>query len=58
MSNIVADYAKEYIQQQMIAGNILKRTESFAAYDNRICMTGEYVCTEMIGIVQQEQIGE
>jgi len=53
-----AEYGKNYIFQHMIAGNILSNYEVFTTSDNTIYMTGEYVCTEMIGRVQREQNGE
>ena len=58
VSGIAADYTKNYLQQQMIAGKILNCSESFSELGSAIHMTGEYVCNEIIGIVQQEQIGE
>ena len=57
-SDSIVDYAKGYLHNQMVAGTIINGTESFAVSDEMICMTGEYVCTEMIGMVQPEQIGE
>ena len=52
------DFARNYICQQMIAGNV-ETEEIDIVTDNDIYrLAGEYVCTEMIGKWQAEQIGE
>ena len=55
---LLRSFAEGYLRAHMVAGKILsQQTEIFRAED---CDTlaGEYVCTEMIGMVQREQIGE
>ena len=54
----LADYGQRYLQEQMVAGTIDDHVVFFNDSQNRICMTGQYICTEMIGRVQQEQNGE
>ena len=54
----IADYGKSYLHQHMVAGEIINSSETFAVSDGLIYLNGEYVCTEMIGRVQREQIGE
>lgn len=54
----LSDFAAHYLGQQMIAGQIMGRAEFFDTSDGVYCLTGEYACTEMIGRVQTEQIGE
>ena len=41
----------------MIAGRILRRDEVLMQTDGAYQLTGNYACTEMIGRLQQEQIG-
>ena len=47
-----------YLTGQMIAGQILSREERLSSEPGIYKLAGEYVCTEMIGRVQREQIGE
>ena len=56
--NQLAAFAAGYIQSQMIAGSILSRDVVLSVLDGCCLLEGEYVCTEMIGRVQREQIGE
>lgn len=51
-------FALEYLREQMVDGTIENHLETVTALDGLTRLTGEYVCTEMIGKVQQEQIGE
>ncbi len=51
-------FAPGYVQSQMVAGSILSRDEALSESDGIYRLEGEYVCTEMIGRVQREQIGE
>ena len=51
-------YAEQYIQQQMIAGTIDSAVNMLTQKPGARCLTGKYICTEMIGKVQWEQIGE
>ena len=54
----LSDFADSYLSQQMIAGNILSRSQTVALENGIYRLDGKYVCTEMIGRVQREQIGE
>ena len=47
-----------YIRQQMVAGRIDARKSLTVSDGNIYRLAGEYVCTEMIGKLQAEQIGE
>ena len=51
-------FAEKYLCQQMVAGRILEKEETVSLLDGVYLLEGEYVCTEMIGKVQREQIGE
>ena len=51
------DFASRYTRDQMIAGRILVADEVFSHRGDMYQLTGNYACTEMIGRVQQEQIG-
>ena len=42
----------------MIAGQVISREEMLASGSGVYKLAGEYVCTEMIGREQREQIGE
>ena len=50
--------AKGYLTEQMIAGKILKGSEMFRFWQDTCRMEGVYLCSEMIGRVQREKIGE
>ena len=54
---LLSDFATDYLRNQMIAGRILCTDEQFAYSDDLYHLSGNYACTEMIGRVQQEQIG-
>ena len=50
--------AQVYLCGQMVAGRILDGTGYLVSENGAWCLTGTYACTEMIGRVQTEQIGE
>ncbi len=52
------DFAERCLREQMIAGEVLSREESVTKEQGVYALTGEYVCTEMIGRVQREKIGD
>lgn len=54
----LSEFARTYLQAQMVSGTIANYRESVTAADGVIRLTGEYVCTEMIGRVRQEQMGD
>lgn len=51
-------FAKAYLTEQMVAGNILHKSQTVVLENGSYRLDGHYICTEMIGRVQQEQIGE
>lgn len=58
MGEGLSAFAVRYLQSRMVAGAVLDRRETVMAEDGLLRLTGEYVCTEMIGMVQREQIGD
>ena len=51
----VHDYAQQYLLTQMISGKILQDVSKIQ-YDDDVCMLqGMYICSEMIGRVQNEE---
>lgn len=54
---ILSDFSDRYIRDQMIAGQVLGVSEEITSPGDAYQLTGIYACTEMIGRVQQEQIG-
>ncbi len=56
--NALKQFAGEYLVQQMAAGKILSREEWVSLRDGLCRLEGKYVCAEMIGRVEEEQIGE
>ena len=51
-------FAREYLKRQMIAGTVRQAEESVGAENAAFVLHGDYICTEMIGREQPEQIGE
>ena len=51
-------FAQKDLSLQMIAGHIVQKDEVFQEEDGIYVLNGTYICTEMIGRVRQEQIGE
>ena len=50
--------ARQYLLTQMVSGRILKE-QTAVCYQNGVCyLSGRYVCSEMIGRVQYEEIYE
>ena len=54
----LAAFGETYLTGQMVAGQILRKQENVTAQSGLYLFSGEYDCTEMIGRVQREQIGE
>ena len=52
------DFARRYLGQQMVAGQIRSEMTNMTRETGILRLTGKYICTEMIGKVQWEQIGE
>ena len=55
---VLSSFASDYLKGQMVAGTITDRLEAVFPEEGIYRLTGNYVCTEMIGKRQQEQIGE
>ena len=55
---ILADFAESYLSEQMISGKVLSKRHKLFEENGYFCFKGNYICTEMIGRVQREQIGE
>ncbi len=51
-------FAERYLVQQMVAGEIRSRTQVISEAEGAYRLHGSYLCTEMIGREQREQIGE
>ena len=54
----LSSFACSYLMAQMVAGQILSESVESGLEDGCFCLTVDYVCREMIGRVQREQIGE
>ena len=52
---ILCDFSENYLDQQMLAGRILKRSQEFVQADDGYCLHGRYSCIEMIGREQSEE---
>ena len=55
---ILEQAAERYLRQIMVAGSITNSDTLITEADGVSFLTGEYACTEMIGRVQREKIGE
>lgn len=55
---MMTGYAESYLQNQMVAGTILSGKQTVTEETGYYCFRGSYVCVEMIGKEQGEQIGE
>ena len=54
--NQLTEFAGQYLQQEMIAGQILTKEESMESQNGAFCLHGKYACHEMIGRIQKEEI--
>ena len=54
----IADDAQEYLLQNMVAGTVLSSRTQTVQLDGLAVLEGTFLCTEMIGRMQTEQIGE
>lgn len=52
----LADFADDYLPGQMVSGKILARREAATQLADVCCLQGQYICLEMIGRVQSEEI--
>ena len=51
-------FSENYVIREMVAGQILKGQQILSRYDGIYRFAGEYICTEMIGKEQRQQIGD
>ena len=51
-------FGETFLKQQMIAGQVDAAVHDFQVAGDCLFLSGEYLCTEMIGRLQQIQIGE
>lgn len=58
MQNRLQADSHRYLREQMIAGSIRSSSETFTQEHGLLILRGRYVCQEMIGREQPEQIGE
>ena len=54
----LAAFARKYLLSKMVSGQILSSTEETQRSGGILLYKGRYVCTESIGKVRKEQIGE
>ena len=54
----LTDFAEGYLRRRMIAGTVISRDCVIQTEGNLCYLTGEFSCTEMIGTVCDEKIGE
>ena len=54
-TQILSDFARQYLNSHMVAGQILTKTEDYAADGSCLYLTGNYACLEMIGIMRSEE---
>ena len=54
---LLRSFARQYLQSQMIAGSIVTPSEQIKKSDGLLVLRGSYICEEMIGREQPEQIG-
>ena len=54
----LSQFADSYLTAQMVAGKIQDRSETVSLDGGVYRLEGAYICVEMIGKVQQEQIGD
>lgn len=50
-------FSRDYLTGQMIAGEIIGKQQRFSCFSGLYQLDGSYVCREMIGQEQREQIG-
>ena len=51
-------FASQYLKETMIAGSVLEQQETAMASKGNYCLSGRYVCREIIGRDREELIGE
>ena len=58
LQDMLKTHGRSYLLQHMVAGRILSGSEVFRCGEDFCRMEGIYLCSEMIGRVQTEKIGE
>jgi sporulation protein YqfD len=58
LSQLLRVFTEDYLKKQMVAGSIIHKAEQIHESDGLVMLTGSYTCSEDIGIVQEEKIGE
>ncbi len=56
--NALTGFADRYLTGQMVAGEIRSRLETVSSEEGVYHLRGSYICVEMIGREQKEQIGD
>ena len=51
-------FAEDYLKKQMVAGEIRQSSQTVHKSGGAYCLKGIYACTEMIGVEQDEKIGD
>ena len=54
----LSGFAADYLRRIMIGGSVISGDTAVETLEGLYCLTGEFSCTEMIGRVRGEQIGE
>lgn len=57
-SELLSDFGKEYLLNHLTAGTVLEKQEAFTQENGLCILSAHYSCTEMIGRIHMEQIGE
>lgn len=55
---MLKSFAEGYLHREMVAGRIISGFQMMQGEADFYCMTGTYICEEMISTVRQEQIGD
>ncbi len=55
-AEILSASAQQYLHSQMIAGECIHQKQSIDMIDGAYILSGKYSCTEMIGILQNEEL--
>ena len=55
---LLQTFAEDYLRHQMIAGSIIHKSEQITEGDGIVTLTGRYICSESIGKILEEKIGE
>lgn len=56
VESALTEFSKKYVSSHMIAGKILDSDTVISAEDGFYSLSGHYICNEMIGLTQNEEI--